>query len=127
MHGHDHMLDSNIDWGQDILLLADWIEEHPDKPIDGVAYSLDWLVDRKALGITEQEPPRGYLGSDIDSVARDDFGPRPGRYAVFVRPLREEHRRFDYFRYLKPVEVLGYTIYIYEVDAADVQHYWEAR
>ena len=59
--------------------------------------------------------------------ARASFGPQPGRYAVFVRPLREAEMRFDYFRDFEPVEILGYTIHIYELDEADVANYWRNR
>jgi hypothetical protein len=128
MRGHEHLLDSNIDWGQDILVLSDWAREHPDKPLDGVAYSLNWLIDHEVLGLPDQEPPRG-LPADMPMTeeARASFGPQPGRYAVFVRPLREAEMRFDYFRDFEPVEILGYTIHIYELDEADVANYWRNR
>lgn len=126
MSGHNHMLDSNIDWGQDILLLADWIEAHPEKPIDGVAYSLDWLIKRDALGIPDKNPPPGFLEKNTGSIDRADFGPKPGRYAVFVRPLREDAKIYDYFRFFQPAEVLGYTVYIYEIGEQDVERYWDS-
>ncbi len=30
MKGHYHLIDSNIDWGQDILALRDWLMRHPE-------------------------------------------------------------------------------------------------
>ncbi len=37
-HGHEHLIDSNLDWGQDLVTLRDWLREHPqDRPI-GLAY-----------------------------------------------------------------------------------------
>jgi hypothetical protein len=33
-NGHAHLVDSNIDWGQDLLYLKAWIDEHPEaRPI----------------------------------------------------------------------------------------------
>lgn len=127
MSGHHHMLDSNIDWGQDILLLADWIEAHPERPIDGVAYSLDWLINRHSLGVTDKNPPPGFLGRNTDSIDHELFGPKAGRYAVFVRSLREDSKTYEYFRFFDPVEVLGFTVYIYEIDDDDVARYWGAQ
>jgi 4-amino-4-deoxy-L-arabinose transferase-like glycosyltransferase len=122
--GHQHLLDSNIDWGQDILLLADWMEANPNKPIDGIAYSLDWLIDRDALGMPAHQPPVGYLGDeqDLGDDQEQAYGPQPGRYAVFVRNLRESNRQFEYFQRFKPVVILGYTVYLYEISERDIQN-----
>ena len=113
MRGHDYLLDSNIDWGQDILLLSKWVEDNPERPIDGIAYSLDWLIDLQAIGLTTSEPPSGIKAA---------VGPQPGRYAVFVRPLRE-NPKLQYFLKFDPTEVLGYTVYIYEISEHDVERY----
>ena len=29
-HGHEHLLESNIAWGQDLLYLKEWYDAHPD-------------------------------------------------------------------------------------------------
>jgi hypothetical protein len=127
-HGHDHLLGSNIDWGQDILLLSDWARDHPERPLDGMAYSLNWLIDREVLGLPDEEPPRRFPDElPITEEAKASFGPQPGRYAVFVRPLREAEMRFAYFREFEPVEILAYTIHIYELDEEDVAAYWRNR
>lgn len=37
-HGHEHLIDSNLDWGQDLVALRSWLRDHPQgKPV-GVAY-----------------------------------------------------------------------------------------
>ncbi len=125
--GHNHLVDSNIEWGQDILLLADWVEQHPDRPLDGVSYSLDWLIDREVLGLPPEQPPNGYAGDRIDAEVERLFGPQPGRYAIFVMPLRKHWQEIGYFRPFEPTEVLGQTVYIYEVSPGDVRRYWDER
>jgi hypothetical protein len=128
IHGHDHLLDSNIDWGQDILLVSNWARDHPDKPLDSMAYSLDWLIDNAVLGLPAEEPPKGYPeGLVVTDEDQANFGPQPGRYAVFVRPLREADQRYAYFRAFEPTEILGYTVHIYELDEEDVANYWKDR
>jgi len=128
MRGHDHLLDSNIDWGQDLLLLADWAERNPDLKLDGVAYSLSHLLPLADLGLPENQPPRGWHQErdEFGPEPRQQYGPRPGLWAVFVRPLREQHQRYAYFQFFEPIEVLGYTVYIYQLDQADVDRYLEA-
>ena len=38
-NGPRHLLDSNIDWGQDLFYLKDWLDEsHPEAKLDRVAY-----------------------------------------------------------------------------------------
>lgn len=112
--GHFHLLDSNIDWGQDILLLADWIDRHPDIQLKGVAYSLDHLIDRESLGIPRGRPPTR------EQLLRDDADSTFGWYAVFVRPLREKRGDYAYFLRLEPEEVLGHTVYLYHLEQSDI-------
>jgi hypothetical protein len=36
-NGPRHLLDSNIDWGQDLFYLKDWLDRHPNVKLDGLA------------------------------------------------------------------------------------------
>jgi hypothetical protein len=79
-----------------------------------MASSLDWLIDREALGLPDKMPPAGYL--EEGPIAENEklhFGPQPGRYAVFVCQRQNSDRRFEYFLEFEPVEILGYTVYTY--------------
>ena len=129
LRGHDHLLDSNIDWGQDLLPLSRWLKAHPQVELDGVAYSLDHLLPLEDFGIPESEPPRGWDFSKEEPLPtgdeRNQVGPQPGWWAVFVRPLRESHGHYDYFRQFEPVAIVGYTVYIYRLTPGDVERYWE--
>jgi hypothetical protein len=113
---------------------ADWANRHPDTPLDGVAYSLSHLLNLSDLGITDKPPPGGLPRGRLDDTdvleeqeMRDRYGPRPGLWAVFVRPLREADQRYEYFRFFEAFEVLGYTVYLYRLDSEDVQRYWQSR
>jgi hypothetical protein len=128
LNGHKHLLSSNIDWGQDILLLADWSLQHPDKPIDAMAYTLNWLIDQDVLELPNKEPPYGNTNeSALTDEQQREVGPQAGRYAVFVSARHTPDGRFDYFMDFEPVEVLGYTVYIYEISNADVVEFWRRR
>lgn len=124
-HGHCQLLGGNIDWGQDILVLSKWAREHPGKPIDAMAYSLNWLIDHDSVQLPDKQPPPGPLGGrPSNELPTSCLGPKPGRYAVFVSSLHDRSRQFAYFLEFEPVEVLGYTVYIYELSEEDVARYW---
>lgn len=117
-HGPLHLLDSNVDWGQDILLLEKWAKTHPDQPLDGIKHSLP-----RALGIdslTELptgEVPMGFPQHETNHEREDlrDAGPVAGRYAISVLYIYRKDSGYEYFRDINPSDRVGYTIYIYEI------------
>jgi hypothetical protein len=44
-NGHAHLLDSNIDWGQDLLLLKEWLDAHPEASPLGLAANRQHIVN----------------------------------------------------------------------------------
>jgi 4-amino-4-deoxy-L-arabinose transferase-like glycosyltransferase len=128
--GHEHLLDSNMDWGQDLLYLKRWLDEHPEAQALGLAFF--GRFDPNAAGIEFTLPP--VLPPSPDEWAGlplDQLGPRPGWYAVSVNLMHGAHVRvsagggksvnleegfFEYFRWFKPVARAGYSIYIYHLD-----------
>lgn len=115
-NGPQHLLNSNIDWGQDILLLEAWANENPDKPLQGVVHSLPVSLGvRELTSLPREEVPR-LLPHALS--AGDAVGPLPGRYAVNVGSLYEESG-YEYFRSLRPIAVLGGTVFIFEVSLVD--------
>ncbi|QDU38341.1 hypothetical protein Mal4_26680 [Maioricimonas rarisocia] len=113
LNGHRHLLNSNIDWGQDILLLEKWARENPDRPLDGVVHTLpDVLNSRALVDLPKEGIPRLLTGT---GPLPDDGGPAPGRYAIGVIPLYREDSEYAWLRELEPVEMVARTIRIYEV------------
>jgi Dolichyl-phosphate-mannose-protein mannosyltransferase len=142
-NGHNHLVDSNIDWGQDLLALRDWIREHPEARPFGLAYF--HFLDPGLLGIEYQLPPLGPEGElklateEPEHLAQP--GPRPGYYALSVNYLRgvtfnapngrggwtwiNRHDAFAYFQHFRPIARAGYSIYIYHItpeEADSVRH-----
>jgi len=98
--GHYHLGDSNIDWGQDLLYLKKWYDEHPEaRPLFLALFCP--LVDPQAAGIDSRSPPNGAL--------------EPGWYGVSVNRLHDRSREYEHFLRLKPVAMVGYTVYIYHI------------
>ncbi|MEZ6059901.1 MAG: hypothetical protein R3C19_06025 [Planctomycetaceae bacterium] len=130
LNGHHHLLDSGMEWGQDLYLLQDWMAGHPEaSPIRVVNFS---PLEPEDLGIeTAGRPPSGFR-SENSQVNESELGPLPGWYAVGVtllhsdsRPDRENLQRngmpiCGYFRFFKPVDRVGYSIYVYQLTAQDV-------
>jgi hypothetical protein len=126
--GREHLLDSNLDWGQDLGGLKHYLDEHPGRAGDaelGLAYF--GTVPPAALGIRYSIPPAGM--------------PQPGRYAVSVnfeqgRPhwVRTpagkiqpvDIGQFAYFSSLQPVARIGYSIDVFEITERDVAD-WRRR
>ena len=99
LNGPRHLIDSNIDWGQDLFGLERWCKNHPEvKDIKTALYE-GYPIEMTA--IPSAGPPRG------DTI-------QPGWYALSVNWLYgdEKHRRFLKYR---PAAVIGYTIYVYHI------------
>lgn len=112
MNGHNHLINSNIDWGQDLLFLKEWIEKHPEaKPIQ-ICYYGDF--EPKHLGMNYELPP-------INAKQNSEFQPPPGWYAISVNYLRgygwkQPKDGFSYFQRYEPVATAGYSIYIFHIE-----------
>jgi hypothetical protein len=107
--------DSNLDWGQDLLLLRDWKRNHPDERLY-VSY----------FGMAD---PGFYLGSydplpgNSSSQSLPQLPRAPGVLAIsasnlqgiYLDPaIRAMYRKL--YETQQPIEVLGGTIYLYRFD-----------
>jgi 4-amino-4-deoxy-L-arabinose transferase-like glycosyltransferase len=116
-NGHAHLVDSNIDWGQDLFYLKRWLEEHPEaRPIHVACLTSVPLsfVDPQWQNFPD-EP--AALASDRRGAGK--AGPQPGWFAVSVTYLRGADRRYAYFLQLGPVAMAGYSIYVYHLSLED--------
>jgi len=99
-NGPRHLLDSNIDWGQDLFYLEHWCRDNPHVKEIKVAswggYPLE-LTTIPSTGI----PP-----------AND---PQPGWFALSVNYLYDREKQYRYFLNYEPVATAGYSIYIYHI------------
>lgn len=142
-NGSSHLIDSNIDWGQDLVGLRRWLQTHaPDERV-GLAYfgqinpniflfrnegGFPWFLPPPRPGsIDPRELPPRYHGT-LEGTKFE-----PGLYAVSASLLRglpwrvydEELPRwaprsvweegFSYFQDLKPIDQIGHSILIYRV------------
>lgn len=138
--GPQFLVDSNLDWGQDLHGLAEYMrQQHLDKI--GLAYF--GTVHPHSLGIQYELPPGQF--------------PKPGDYAISVnflvgRPFIirkptatglppeptfettdtsfDVHTTFNdeyrYFRFFQPKARIGYSIYVFHFTDEDIQQYRRA-
>jgi hypothetical protein len=120
--GREHLLDSNLDWGQDLGGVAQYIHDHESKEAGlkdiGLAYF--GMMPPSEMGISYHIPP--------------SFSPQSGWYAVSVnfvygRPhticnpdgtrRSADFEEFGYFRRYAPVARIGYSIDVYHITKDD--------
>ncbi len=116
-NGYKILVDSSIDWGQDLLGLKRYLEREG--------------IDRVKLSYFGPDRP-GYLGVDVEllpgippesdlwyDLRFDPQDPPPGVYAISVTNLQElffvEKRVYPWFRAREPDAVIGYSIHVYRV------------
>jgi hypothetical protein len=125
-NGGKHLLDSNIDWGQNLFQLKEWLDEHPEaRPLQLAYYG---SVEPAVLAFDYTVPPVGPHGDP--TIPPSSMGPKPGYYAVSVNMLygygfpipdgrfgtvRVPHGAYTYFQHFKPIGRAGYSIYIYHI------------
>ncbi|MDR1384892.1 MAG: glycosyltransferase family 39 protein [Planctomycetaceae bacterium] len=97
--GRRYLLGSNLEWGQDILLLKKWIDNHPE--CHPIFVSQSSYFDIGIAGIQSEKIP-----DDITT---------PGWYAVGVNDIHDREKKYRYFLRFEPVGMIGYSIYIYHM------------
>jgi hypothetical protein len=113
--------DSNIDWGQDLPLLAQWQKMHPHERL---YLSYFGSADPNYYGIDYIQVAGGYAFSDRPVQPMDNLGV----LAISVTNLQgiydtspEQHIQHEYLRQRQPREILGGSIYLYDWNPADFE------
>jgi len=122
-NGWNIVLDSNIDWGQDLQGLGAYLQE---KEIDFV--NANWLgsVPLEVYGING----RAIMNEPIETEygLHDWFypsRPAPGVYALSVTQLYgvllNDRARYHWFKERPPEDKIGYSIFVYDVPPSGEQ------
>lgn len=115
--GWRYLVDSNLDWGQDIDDLNEWMAENG---VDSVWLSYFGEPRPSTYHIAFQGldsfPPR-LMNPDARPFLPTN--PAPGTYAISATNLQgvhfADHDQFAWFRKQEPIDKLGYSIFLYEV------------
>ena len=109
--GHRYLLDSNLDWGQDVGRVEDRLRE----------LGLEGNVHLAVFGRTDLHFVKsGYLQAGRRPT------PEPGVWVVSVNELHglywPNDHRFAWLRdNFQPLDVIGHTIFIYRITAEDIE------
>jgi 4-amino-4-deoxy-L-arabinose transferase-like glycosyltransferase len=115
--GYRVLVDSNLDWGQDLPALEKYVEEHE------VSYLyLSWFGESRP---SQYNIPHRFIPSkpdeltDIFTRAYHPEYPPPGDYAISATNLQgllfDDKELFGYFLGQEPVAQPGYSVMIYKV------------
>ena len=134
--GANHLIDSNLDWGQDLVGLKAWLDANAPGERVGLAYfgqihpsifrlrksPIDWFLPPALPGTLAgrpTSPPAPGLYAVSASLAKGlpwrvyD----PGRWS----PYRAEMHAYSYFDKLTPFAKIGGSIWLYRVSPADAE------
>lgn len=103
--GAKHLASCNVDWGQDLLYLKRWLDQHP--AIHPLPLGFDGGYDPRVAG--------------IDCIAPSRI-PRPGWHALSVNWLWSREGEYADFRQLEPKAMIGYSIRVYYIAPEDADH-----
>ena len=110
--GHRYLIDSNIDWGQDLLRLADYVEENS---LDGVYLAYFGRVDPRVYGIPfvpleKDLPQRGKaVVSATFLMGRPYFWYRSGRMGWVPAET------YAWMRGKEPIDRVG-SMFVYDLE-----------
>jgi hypothetical protein len=128
-NGYRLLVDSNLDWGQDLPALARYLERNA--PGEQVYLSYFGQADPAYYGINYAPLPSWPPPPDPIRPEFYPLRPEPGLYAISVSNLvgvqLENPDTFGYFRQQTPVARVGHSIFIYrvpELESAEVLPTW---
>ena len=113
------LVDSNLDWGQDLPALRQVMEERGIERVN-LAYFGKSVPEKYGV---RYSPLPGFLRfvEGMELNAYNPYTPEPGWYAISATSLRlgltlpETVNLYAYFRDLEPEARAGYSIYLYNV------------
>ena len=119
LRGSEHLLGSNVEWGQDYLLLKKWSEEHPEaRPMfvggehfyDPADIGIDATDLAKLPSTTQYGPATGWYALGINEIIR--------RRLLDINPNDTVQKVMSDGR---PVCRIGCSLYIYCIEPRDTR------
>ncbi|MBR3219517.1 MAG: glycosyltransferase family 39 protein [Thermoguttaceae bacterium] len=130
--GHRFLLDSSVEWQQNMYLLKAWQEANPDKKPLYTSYNGDCPPERFGIDSPGKPTPIESAAARFSEEASVNLGANrsaaplgpeavfpPGWYAISVHQLLYVDNTYVLFRGVEPVERLGGTIYIYHIEGEE--------
>jgi hypothetical protein len=114
-NGYRYLVDSNLDWGQNLWDLKSWMESNQESHVHYAHYS---PARPQAYGINAT-----YLPPDPKADPFVPWAPDPGLYAIGATVLQGPYapsvNTFGWFRAHTPVARLGHALFLFQVPTQD--------
>jgi len=111
--GYRYLVDSNLDWGQNLWQLRAWMEENG---VERVYYAHYSPAEPQVYGIEAD-----FLPPDPRAVPFAPWHPAAGTYAIGATVLQGSYtpdvNTYAWFRSRQPTARLGHALFIYQVAA----------
>jgi hypothetical protein len=118
--GYRYLVDSNLDWGQDLKGLGKYLQE---KGIDRIHLSYFGTADPAYYGIKYDWMPSYYLPEDYqdrNTRLRSFSIPSSGMVAISATNLQNvyfsDKHFYDWLKKHEPIYKIGYSIFIYDLN-----------
>ncbi len=113
VEGRYHLIDSNLDWGQDLHELKRFVAEHPEVETLSLAYF--GTLPPESLGLHYENPPTkqprsGWHAVSVNFVMGRPHWTRDGRGGIRAVYPGDD---FSYFRFFEPKHRVGASIDLY--------------
>jgi hypothetical protein len=121
LNGRWHLVDSNLDWGQDLYALKAFLDQ---QHVDDVGLAYFGTVSSDSIGIKSHVPPSRFPQAGWYAISANFVQGRP--HAIRGddgKRLNVGLEEFGYFRFFEPVTTIGYSIYVYRLSQQDVARY----
>jgi hypothetical protein len=110
--GYRYLVDSNLDWGQNLWQLRDWMRE---SGVGWVFYAHYSPARPEVYGVSVD-----FLPPDPRSVPFTPLDPTPGVYAIGATVLQgvytQDVNTYAWFRARPPLARLGHALFLYRVE-----------
>lgn len=122
--GRWRLIDSNLDWGQDLRRAADFIKAHAARQPRFVYFG---TVDPRRVGIASELPPSRHPEPGLHLISVNFVMGRPhSAWQPDGSHRAIDFNEFGYFRFFEPVQTLGGSIDVYDITPEDVARYERA-
>ena len=118
-NGYKYLVDSNLDWGQDLKGLGVYMQE---KEIKKIHLSYFGSADPAYYDINYEWMPSYYLPGDYQGVKTrmKTFSlPQSGIVAISATNLQgvyfSDRKLYEWFKQRDPIDKIGYSIFIYDL------------
>jgi len=105
--GPEYLLDSNIDWGQDLIHLRRWLDAHGNPP---VCLAYFGTADSAHYGI-----PNAGIPPSWDTARRSSLNCIAAISVTILHDVYFQPGSYQWLRRMSPVGHAGWSIYLYDV------------